>query len=95
MSHPSYKPFGVLLPIDRHSLPVLVNLATHLVPERNFVHSFIQNMVRFHTGTNVSHRYENGVNSYRYDLYRHNTSYRYYVNENSATNGYRNELVPE
>ena len=33
----SYEPFWSVVAIDRHSLPVPVHLATHLVPERNLV----------------------------------------------------------
>ena len=50
--------FGALLTIDTHSLPVLVNSATHLVPERNLVPPLRD------TGTEcgqISYRYERFV----------------------------------
>ena len=49
---------GALLTIDTHSLPVPVNLATHLVPERNLVPPLHD------TGTEcgqISYRYERFV----------------------------------
>ena len=48
--------FGALLTIDTHSLPVPVNSATHLLPERNLVPPLHD------TGTEcgqISYRYEN------------------------------------
>ena len=50
--------FGALLTIDTHSLPVPVNSATHLVPERNLVPPLHD------TGTEcgqISYRYERFV----------------------------------
>ena len=56
--------FGALLTIDRHSLPVPVNSATHFFLYRNETSYLlymipVQNVVIFHTGTNVSYQYKN------------------------------------
>ena len=91
--------FGALLPIDRHSLPVPVNSATHLIPVRmksrtSFtwyryrMWSYFIPVWSFRTGQRT------GVNSYRYDSYWYKISYRYHVNEYRTTSGHQDELVP-
>ena len=85
--------FGALLTIDTHSLPVPVNSATHLLPERNLVPPLHD------TGTEcgqISYRYENRselvpvwlVPVWHFVPVDH-------VNEYRATSGNRDELVPE
>ena len=56
--------FGTLLSINTHGSPIPVNSATHLTQEQNFTSPLqfmipVQNVVRFHTDTNILHRYKN------------------------------------